>query len=255
VNEPVCGGACKSSSDCLTTAIGVAMMCPDGSSVFPSYDCVNAQCTWVYPDCPTTQCKVDGDCPVSAVACQACPDGSKACPWSHCVSGQCTSGIDQCPTTQCKVDSDCPVSKVACQLCSDGTSACPYAHCVSGQCNSGIDTCPPATDPCAGKACGDTCQVCPSSGTCNGMQMYCDANLTCGVNQPVCGKVTCSVDSDCGSGQICVDQIGGPGPAQGFECATQNPCGSALRCACIVGQGTCTQVSGTNQCQCDNGLR
>jgi hypothetical protein len=58
-------------------------------------------------------------------------------------------------------------------------------------------------------------------------------------------------------GQICIYQVGGPGPAR-FLCATQLPCGAAGACACIVDQGTCTFVpddGGTSgMCQCDNGL-
>jgi len=57
--------------------------------------------------------------------------------------------------------------------------------------------------------------------------------------------------------QICVYQVGGPGPAR-FLCAEQNPCGAAGACACIVGQGPCTFIPDdggtTGICQCDNGL-
>jgi hypothetical protein len=53
----------------------------------------------------------------------------------------------------------------------------------------------------------------------------------------------------------CINQVGGPGPAPGYVCATQLPCGSSDPCACIQGQGTCTWVpSSPGYCQCDNGL-
>ena len=64
---------------------------------------------------------------------------------------------------------------------------------------------------------------------------------------------------DCGGcslGNVCVFQVGGPGPSH-FVCATQNPCGSAAACACIVGQGSCEpNLIGDppRYCSCDNGL-
>jgi hypothetical protein len=57
--------------------------------------------------------------------------------------------------------------------------------------------------------------------------------------------------------QICIYQAGGPGPGR-FVCATQNPCGAAGECVCIVGQGACsptlTLEAGGPYCVCDNGL-
>lgn len=59
----------------------------------------------------------------------------------------------------------------------------------------------------------------------------------------------------CSAGKVCVFQAGGPGPGR-FLCATQNPCGNAAACACIVGQGTCQpDLMGDppRYCACDNG--
>lgn len=56
--------------------------------------------------------------------------------------------------------------------------------------------------------------------------------------------------------QICIYQSGGPGGGR-FVCATQNPCGAAGACACIVGQGTCGSMlegGSPGYCVCDNGL-
>lgn len=56
--------------------------------------------------------------------------------------------------------------------------------------------------------------------------------------------------------QICIFQAGGPGAGR-FVCATQNPCGAAGACACIVGQGTCNSTlegGSPGYCVCDNGL-
>jgi len=238
-------------------------------------------------------CQVDTDCPVSKAACQLCADGSSACPWARCEAGQCTNGIDTCPSTECKVDADCPISKAPCQLCDDGSSACPWAKCDAGTCTAGIDHCPAPADPCAGKSCGDTCTTCTGSEPCLAVIMFCDANLSCTATQPQCGGTMCTTDMDCATdvcvtcpnapstscapqacvqgqctanctspcgacaaGTTCVYQIGGPADPGGYRCAMQNPCGSALRCACIVGEGTCTDAGTTpDYCQCDNGIR
>ncbi len=56
--------------------------------------------------------------------------------------------------------------------------------------------------------------------------------------------------------EICVYQVGGPGPSH-YTCATQNPCGAAGACACIVDQGPCENMlmgDPPNYCVCDNGL-
>ena len=57
--------------------------------------------------------------------------------------------------------------------------------------------------------------------------------------------------------QICIYQAGGPGPGR-FVCATQNPCGAAGECVCIVGQGECSPAPedgrSPSYCVCDNGL-
>ena len=59
--------------------------------------------------------------------------------------------------------------------------------------------------------------------------------------------------------EICIYQAGGPGPGR-FTCATQNPCGAAGACVCIVGQGPCSNMlmgvggGSAGYCVCDNGL-
>ena len=204
-----------------------------------------------------------------------------------------TSGSAGTAGAMCQVDTDCPVSKAACQLCDDGSSACPWAKCDGGTCTAGIDHCPAPADPCAGKSCGDTCTTCTGSEPCLAVIMFCDANLSCTATQPQCGGTMCTTDMDCATdvcvtcpnapstscapqacvqgqctanctspcgacaaGTTCVYQIGGPADPGGYRCAMQNPCGSALRCACIVGEGTCTDAGTTpDYCQCDNGIR
>jgi hypothetical protein len=62
---------------------------------------------------------------------------------------------------------------------------------------------------------------------------------------------------DTNAQQICVYQTGGPGPSH-YTCATQNPCGNALACACIVGQGSCQfspMGAMAGYCVCTNNLK
>jgi hypothetical protein len=57
--------------------------------------------------------------------------------------------------------------------------------------------------------------------------------------------------------QVCVYQVGGPGPSH-FTCAMRNPCGAAAACSCIVGQGKCEPNLMGNPpgyCSCNNGLK
>lgn len=73
---------------------------------------------------------------------------------------------------------------------------------------------------------------------------------------PSGGSAGSSACGGCPAEKICVFQNGGPGPSH-FVCATQNPCGAAAACACIVGQGTCQpNLMGDppGYCTCDNGL-
>ncbi|HTQ04862.1 MAG TPA: hypothetical protein VMI54_13445 [Polyangiaceae bacterium] len=168
-------------------------------------------------------------------------------------SGTCSAVKPTCGA-ECKVDGDCAVPDL-CQACPDGSSACATAHCVDGTCETTAGSCPDQA--CQGKTCGDECQ--PSCtggpGVCVAPLAYCDANETCQIgSKPTCPA--CSADSDCGSGHVCVDQVGGVANGGGFECAVQLPCGSSDPCACIQNEGTCTYVDGSpGYCQCDNGIR
>jgi hypothetical protein len=94
------------------------------------------------------------------------------------------------------------------------------------------------------------CATCPNATTTTCIPQAC-------INDQCTGA--CTGTSPCGmcaGGTTCVYQTGGPGGPAGFHCATQNPCGSALRCACIVGEGTCTNLTdSTAYCPCDNGIR
>jgi hypothetical protein len=118
---------------------------------------------------------------------------------------------------------------------------------------------------------------------------YCDANLDCVFNVPMCATNECKLDADCpaaeicmacpetgecatmkclnggcqwqcknacggcGMEQVCVNQLGGPGPSH-FTCAGVAPCDAADSCQCIEGQGTCRLDMASGYCQCENGL-
>lgn len=122
--------------------------------------------------------------------------------------------------------------------CADGSVGGPTGRCLErpgGTCGWEINNCPMAGEGGAsnqggqGNAAGDATIGGAASDACGG----CDAS------------------------KICVFQIGGPGPSH-FNCAMQNPCGSAAACACIVGQGTCKpDLMGEppGYCSCDNGLQ
>jgi hypothetical protein len=120
--------------------------------------------------------------------------------------------------------------------CADGSVGGPTGRCLwypSGSCGWEINNCPPAGE----------------AGASNQ-----------GGQGNVAGSVGAGGASECsgcsGEGKVCVLQNGGPGGGR-FVCATQNPCGAAAACSCIVGQGQCLpKVMGDppGYCSCDNGL-
>jgi hypothetical protein len=183
------------------------------------------------------------------------------------------------------------VSLAPCTLCADGSSACPWADCVNGACTNGFEVCP-GTDPCSGKACGETCSLCDGANCENASAVlgYCDAQLHCQPNEPVCEGNQCETAEDCPAvelcsqcpnsqacaervcldgqcafecppvecgdcpdEQICIYQIGGPGPSH-YSCAEQVVCDAPGACACILNQGMCAMEPVDGYCQCDNGL-
>jgi hypothetical protein len=238
-----------------------------------------------------TMCVEAKDCPAIGAPCTECPDGSLACPVTDCVNGQCSTSFPTCVEPACDEDTDCPVSLAPCTLCADGSSACPWARCDNGVCTAGIETCG-GTDPCANKACGDPCQLCTGENCAAdpAVLAFCNADLECQFNEPICEGKQCQVPEDCpqtdlcslcpdgqtcaervcvngscefqcapeacrdcAAPNVCIYQVGGPGPSH-YACAEQLPCGSPLPCACIVNQGECQTEMVDGYCQCDNGL-
>jgi len=103
-----------------------------------------------------------------------------------------------------------------------------------------------------GGTCGWEVNNCPMSGEGGGPQGG-QANVA---GETATGGAAAGDCGGCSQGEICVFQVGGPGPSH-FVCATQNPCGSAAACACIVGQGYCEpNLMGDppRYCSCDHGL-
>ena len=239
----------------------------------------------------TLACETFEDCQLIGAPCSQCADGSFACPTAECIDSQCVTSFPTCTDVQCDDVSDCPVSLAPCTLCADGSSACPWADCVNGACVNGFDMCP-GTDPCAGKACGEACSLCdgPDCESPSTVLGYCDANLECQPNEPVCEANVCETEEDCPEAdfcsqcpnsqacadracvdgqcqftcppvecddctgdQVCIYQVGGPGPSR-YTCADQVVCGAPGACACILNQGTCQMDPVDGYCQCDNGL-
>jgi hypothetical protein len=276
--EPCANKAC---GDTCTRCDPTDRSCVEDKAV--KYCDVNGGCGLNFPICENAGCKSSSDC-VTLDLCEICADGSAACPTSDCVMGQCVTSFPTCPATECMADSDCPVSKAPCQTCPDGTMACPWARCEAGKCAAGIDSCG-NTDPCKGLACGDLCTTCnPDAGSgCVAIAMYCDENLQCQGNMPLCGGSQCMTDDDCAtdvcgmcsdgtcasqicssgkctfscpaphmdlcggckSDEICVEQIGGPATTmkQEYHCDPFVPCPSQDPCLCVQDEGKCVQMT------------
>jgi hypothetical protein len=118
--------------------------------------------------------------------------------------------------------------------CADGSVGGPTGRCLKR----------------AGGSCGWEINNCPMAGEGGAANQGGQANVA------GAGGTAADECGGCSQGKICVFQVGGPGPSH-FVCATQNPCGAAAACACIVGQGTCQpNLMGDppRYCSCDNGL-
>lgn len=175
-------------------------------------------------------------------------------------SGSCSADKVICPSPgTCSTSSDCLITgELTVTPCPDGTGAPTQYECIEGQCSYVFPGCL-SHDSCQNGACGDPCAApCTGGpGNCVAPAAYCDANLTCQIGSaPVCPVTACTSDTDCATGYICVDQIGGAGNPAGRQCARQLACPSVAPCSCIQNEGTCTYVDGTpSYCQCDNGIR
>jgi hypothetical protein len=261
-----------------------------------TYCDATGQCTPSFPMCQPTACETTMDCGVIDAPCQLCVDGTTACPTIECAMGQCIMSYPTCPGQTCMGAEECPVIDAPCTMCADGTTVCPWSDCVNGVCTTGIESCG-KTNPCEGKVCGDSCTPC-TGGNCAAAApivaaSYCNENLECQFNVPMCSSDKCSDDSEClapeicmacpdtgecaqmkclsgacqwqcttkdpcggtcGMEQVCVHQLGGPGPAHDTCAGIAPPCDAADICGCIAGQGMCHTDATTGRCFCENGL-
>jgi hypothetical protein len=144
---------CTTAADCTGPLPLACLLCSDGSSVCPTWDCVNGACQVNSGSCPTPPpppqtCTAATDCsgPLPLIACRLCSDGSAACPHWECNNGVCQISLGSCPPppNTCKVATDCtgPLPLTPCHLCSDGSAACPHWDCLNGQCQIDLGTCP-----------------------------------------------------------------------------------------------------------------
>lgn len=172
----VCGAPCTvcdpKGPSCYETA--VLKFCDAGEACRPSN-----------PTCPPPgNCTTTADCP-GVGACPRCPGDQ--CAELECIDGSCVFTCPPVPPPQCKTDVDCPQLGMPCLACPDGWSACPSVTCESGSCVAHFPTCD-GHDPCAGKACGDACDLC--GGACaSPVAMYCHEGGQCTVGVPACGNV------------------------------------------------------------------
>jgi hypothetical protein len=137
-------------------------------------------------------------------------------------------------------------------VCADGSTAGPTGRCLrldTGSCGWEVRDCPPpgeggatSTGGAAGATSAGAANAGETSGGAGGVAPFTDR----------CGG--CKYDG--ATPEICIYQAGGPGPGR-FVCATQNRCGAAGACVCIVGQGACNPAlegGSPGYCVCDNGI-
>jgi hypothetical protein len=147
-------------------------------------------------------------------------------------SGAGDSSLGECDKAACG-----PQLGLANWTCADGSIGGPTGRCLERP----------------GGTCGWEINNCPMAGTGGAPAQGGQGNVA---GESAAGGAASENCGGCSPGMICVFQVGGPGPSH-FVCATQNPCGAAAACACIVGQGTCQpNLMGDppSYCSCDNGL-
>lgn len=245
---------CDDASDCVRRSDDVAcLQCPNGEPACPTFSCMEGQCVTSFPTC-AGECQDESDCPAILAPCQACEDGSVACPWSRCEDGMCKSGFDKCPSSDPCDGKSCGDT---CTICT-GT-ACPAMPSVLMFCDETL-TCQLSVPACTAPVCetNEECNVVDDCPQCPGITGCASRKCVEGACVIDCSDPPTDPCGGCPAEQICIQQNGGPGPAQGFICAEQLRCGAAGACACIVDQGTCTYEFGVNGeqgiCVCDNGL-
>lgn len=156
-----------------------------------------------------------------------------------------TASTQTCPSADCG-----PALGIPSTTCPDGSVGGPTGRCLRldvGGCGWEVRDCPPAGEGGAAASGG----AAPSGGAAGAG----DGGAAGASGAPSPDRCDgCNYNGP--APQICIYQAGGPGAGR-FVCATQNPCGAAGACACIVGQGTCGSTlegASPGYCVCDNGL-
>jgi hypothetical protein len=156
----------------------------------------------------------------------------------------------------CEADDCGPQLGLPNWTCEDGTMGGPTGRCIEdagGDCVWEVKSCPPSQGGASGASGA-------GAGGTGGSSQGGQAGVAGTSSSGGIGNEGGAASDECGGcdgeSQICIYQVGGPGVGR-FTCATQNPCGAAGACACIVGQGTCQSALMGNPphyCVCDNGL-
>jgi hypothetical protein len=161
---PSCSAECLSAHDCANFDVACEV-CPDGSLLCTSVECVRGTCVPVPGVCP--ECRQDADCPVPPLECSTCADGTMSCPTAECFQGACSvgwsggcAGKTPCAELECGAPCDpctlpmCPPLEIPHFCNAKGECATEALGCF-GMCERSTD-CPPPPPSC-GDCPIDTC--------------------------------------------------------------------------------------------------
>lgn len=134
-------------------------------------------------------------------------------------TGAAASGAEECPSDPC-ADKACGEACSVCYFCDNGTCATDWATHIcdaQGECVldlGAVRECARDFDPCAGKQCGEVCDLCPTGADCLSSEGLCDAKGACLLaQQPVCSQSAATEDAGTNEG----DSDGGGSEARGSD--------------------------------------
>eukprot|EP00736_Rhodelphis_marinus_P000772 Rmarinus@m.18970 len=260
----------------------------------------HSECTSDYCDPTTTLCADD---PCVEPTCAACADVSSSCSWcvdssgaEQCVNVEkhdmqaCTEQYTtsaSCPVSGCSSDADCDTSEYcdststcAAKL-SDGNECTSNAMCASAFCDDSGTSAVCAADPCTATDCGACADASYACAWCKddlGSEFCYNEVITpdqqcaeVATTSSVCPAPSCTLDSDCVSGEYCdngscalqADEGAGCGSNSecstgycstagvceryptGFECNSHDQCASGY---CAYDEGTQSSVCTDDPC-------